>query len=86
MSMMKKIRYLLIVLSMALFTWQPATAKANPDVYKVILTLNDGTVIEGFLKGDIMGDKVKVSETFRGKGKKFDHRHQDAGIPFHRER
>lgn len=69
--MMKKINYLLIVLSIALFTWQPAIAKANPDDYKVILTLNDGTVIEGFLKGDIMGDKIKVSEKFNGKAKKY---------------
>ena len=69
--MMKTTTYLLIVMAVALFAWQPAVAKANPDDYKVILTLNDGTIIEGFLKGDIMGDKIKVSETFRGKGKKY---------------
>ena len=68
---MKTTTYLLIVMAVALFAWQPAVAKANPDDYKVILTLNDGTIIEGFLKGDIMGDKIKVSETFRGKGKKY---------------
>ena len=69
--MMKKIKYLLIVMMVALFTCQPAFAKANPDDYKVIVTLNDGTVIEGFLKGDIMGDKIKVSEKFNGKAKKY---------------
>lgn len=68
---MKKITLLFLVLTMALFAWQPAIAKANPDDYKVILTLNDGTVINGFLKGDLMGDKIKVSETFKGKGKKY---------------
>ena len=68
---MKKITLLLFVLAIALFSWQPAIAKANPDDYKVILTLNDGTVIEGFLKGDIMGDKIKVSEKFNGKSKKY---------------
>jgi hypothetical protein len=59
------------VIAIAVFASQPAIAKANPDDYKVILTLNDGTVINGFLKGDIMGDKIKVSETFKGKGKKY---------------
>ena len=68
---MKKITSLLLVLTIAMFTWQSASAKANPDDYKVILTLNDGTVINGFLKSDIMGDKIKVSETFKGKGKKY---------------
>ena len=69
--MMKMTKHVLLVLTMALFIWQPAIAKANPDDYKVILTLNDGTVIEGFLKGDIMGDKIKVSEKFKGNSKKY---------------
>ena len=58
-------------MSIALFAIQPSMAKANPDDYKVILTLNDGSVVEGFLKGDIMGDKIKVSEKFNGKSKKY---------------
>ena len=68
---MKKMKFLFLAIAIAVFTWQPAIAKANPDDYKVILSLNDGTVIDGFLKGDIMGDKIKVSETFKGKGKKY---------------
>lgn len=69
--MKKTAKNLLLVMTIALLTWQPAIAKANPDDYRVILTLNDGTVIEGFLKGDIMGDKIKVSEKFNGKSKKY---------------
>ena len=69
--MLKTTKHLLLVLMITLFTWQPAIAKANPDDYKVILTLNDGTVINGFLKGDIMSDKIKVSEKFKGKGKRY---------------
>ena len=69
--MTKTAQNLLLVMTIALLTWQPAIAKANPDDYRVILTLNDGTVIEGFLKGDIMGDKIKVSEKFNGKSKTY---------------
>ena len=43
--MMKTAQNLLLVMTIALLTWQPAIAKANPDDYRVILTLNDGTVI-----------------------------------------
>jgi len=68
---MKQFKLIFLVVAIALLTWQPATAKANPDDYKVILTFNDGSVIEGFLKGDIMGDKIKVSEKFNGKAKKY---------------
>jgi len=68
---MKQVKLFLLVMVVAMLTCPPAAAKANPDDYKVILTLNDGTVIEGFLKGDIMGDKIKVSEKFNGKSKKY---------------
>lgn len=68
---MKQIKLLIIVMMVAMLAWQPAAAKANPDDYKVIVTLNDGSVIVGFLKGDIMGDKIKVSEKFNGKAKKY---------------
>jgi len=69
--MMRQIKLFLIVMLVALLAWQPAEAKANPDDYKVIVTLNDGTVIHGFLKGDIMGDKIKVSPKFNGKATKY---------------
>ena len=38
----------------------------------VILTMNDGTVIDGYLKGDIMGKTIRVSEgDYRGAEKKY---------------
>lgn len=69
--MMKYLKYLLTILLIALVAGQTIYAKDNPDDYKVVLTLHDGTIVNGFLSGNIMGDKIKVSETFKGKTQKY---------------
>ena len=65
---MKKIFFLLFML---LFCIAPVTAKDNPNDKKVVLTLNDGTVIHGYLSNNLFTDNIKISETYRGKSKKY---------------
>lgn len=53
----------------------PPERETLPDKHardRMILTLNDGSVIEGYLKGDIMGKEVKVAQgSYGNKARKY---------------
>lgn len=65
---MKKVIF--FVFAFLLFTL-PLTAKDNPNDNKVVLTLKDGTIVQGYLSGDLFSDMVKISENFHGKSQKY---------------